>query len=307
VSAVGALPIGLVLGIGSYGALALLRRIVRLDDTLDVFAVHGVGGALGSLALGFQALGFDGGAAHSYSGSLGALRAHEGQLGSQLVGLLAASGWSLLGTHLVLLLMSEGDLSAMRRERSRAPPPPRSQPPPSPQLPSQPQPGGAPPRRLVAIASEEGVDEDGRLLEECMESLRALLKVRAEGGFDQKLYDDFSTRLVQLSDEHLRDVYLALMAVYIEEADASVLERLGISQMSDMVVGFAEMMTIKIGEMIDLPRHVRLQNHQAKVRQQESQTREREQNVHKQREKVFPRSNPFSPHVAPPVSQMTPI
>ncbi len=47
----GALVIGLVVGGLGYGA-TLLRSRLRIDDALDVFAVHGVGGMFGAVATG---------------------------------------------------------------------------------------------------------------------------------------------------------------------------------------------------------------------------------------------------------------
>ena len=47
----GALVIGLAVGGICYGA-TLLRERLRVDDALDVFAVHGVGGTFGAIATG---------------------------------------------------------------------------------------------------------------------------------------------------------------------------------------------------------------------------------------------------------------
>jgi Amt family ammonium transporter len=51
VTAGGALAIGLAVGFICYSA-TLLRERLRVDDALDVFAVHGVGGTFGALATG---------------------------------------------------------------------------------------------------------------------------------------------------------------------------------------------------------------------------------------------------------------
>jgi Amt family ammonium transporter len=51
VSAGGALVIGLAVGALCYSA-TLLRERLRVDDALDVFAVHGVGGTFGAIATG---------------------------------------------------------------------------------------------------------------------------------------------------------------------------------------------------------------------------------------------------------------
>ena len=51
VTAGGALVIGLAVGMICYSA-TLLRERLRIDDALDVFAVHGVGGTFGAIATG---------------------------------------------------------------------------------------------------------------------------------------------------------------------------------------------------------------------------------------------------------------
>ena len=51
VTAGGAVLIGLAVGVLCYSA-TLLRERLRIDDALDVFAVHGVGGTFGALATG---------------------------------------------------------------------------------------------------------------------------------------------------------------------------------------------------------------------------------------------------------------
>jgi len=49
------IPIGIIGSACSFGALALKRKVYIIDDTLDAFACHGVGGVVGSLLLGFFA------------------------------------------------------------------------------------------------------------------------------------------------------------------------------------------------------------------------------------------------------------
>ena len=55
VGPVGALVIGVLAAIVCYGAVVLIRGRLHIDDSLDVFAVHGVGGMLGSLLIPFLA------------------------------------------------------------------------------------------------------------------------------------------------------------------------------------------------------------------------------------------------------------
>ena len=52
VGPVGALIIGLSAGVTCYTATAYIKRILKIDDSLDVFPVHGVGGILGTLLAG---------------------------------------------------------------------------------------------------------------------------------------------------------------------------------------------------------------------------------------------------------------
>jgi Amt family ammonium transporter len=50
------LILGLVGGGACYLAVDLIRVKMKIDDSLDVFAVHGVGGILGSLLVAYLAL-----------------------------------------------------------------------------------------------------------------------------------------------------------------------------------------------------------------------------------------------------------
>jgi Amt family ammonium transporter len=51
----GALIIGFSAGILCFGATNYLKRVLKIDDSLDVFSVHGVGGILGTLLVGIFA------------------------------------------------------------------------------------------------------------------------------------------------------------------------------------------------------------------------------------------------------------
>jgi ammonium transporter, Amt family len=81
VTAGGAVVIGLAVGAICYSA-TLLRERVRIDDALDVFAVHGVGGTFGALATGVLAVAAVGGVS-------GAIEGNVRQLGVQLVAVVA--------------------------------------------------------------------------------------------------------------------------------------------------------------------------------------------------------------------------
>src|SRR6476661_7829486 len=85
VGVAGALFIGLVVGGLCYSA-TLLRSRLKIDDALDVFAVHGVGGMFGAIATGIFATA---GVQQAYTGLL------EGN-GQQLINQLIAVGATIL-------------------------------------------------------------------------------------------------------------------------------------------------------------------------------------------------------------------
>ena len=88
----GALLIGLAGGLLCYFAVHLIRVKLKVDDSLDVFAVHGVGGMLGILILPVLSAEFLGGTG-------------DGIFMTQLVGTLAAVAWSAIASFLILLVL----------------------------------------------------------------------------------------------------------------------------------------------------------------------------------------------------------
>ena len=92
-----ALAIGVGAGTFCYFAVRLRARL-RLDDSLDVVGVHGVGGAWGAIATGIFAVAAVGGAN-------GALHGNIGQLGTQFVAVGATMGYSFAVTLLILKVL----------------------------------------------------------------------------------------------------------------------------------------------------------------------------------------------------------
>jgi len=88
----GALLIGLAGGLICYFAVNLIRVKLKIDDSLDVFAVHGVGGILGILILPFLSAKFLGGTG-------------EGVFTTQLIGTAAVIAWSAIASFVILLLL----------------------------------------------------------------------------------------------------------------------------------------------------------------------------------------------------------
>ena len=92
-----AIVIGFIAGAVCYGAI-LLRERLKIDDALDVWAVHGVGGTLGVLLTGVFAVTAIGGAS-------GLIEGNAGQVGTQLVAIAATWIYSAVATLIILKLV----------------------------------------------------------------------------------------------------------------------------------------------------------------------------------------------------------
>jgi ammonium transporter, Amt family len=55
VGPMGAIILGIVAGVVCFWAVSGLKRMFGYDDSLDVFGVHGVGGIVGAIGVGFLA------------------------------------------------------------------------------------------------------------------------------------------------------------------------------------------------------------------------------------------------------------
>ena len=92
----GALVIGIAAGAVCLFATTFMKQKLKIDDTLDVFPVHGVGGALGTILTGVFA-----------SSALGVFSGQEGisipsQLGVQALGVLVVVAYTAVGTWVLL-------------------------------------------------------------------------------------------------------------------------------------------------------------------------------------------------------------
>ncbi len=92
----GGLICGLAGGIACYYAVDVIRNRMKIDDSLDVMAVHGVGGALGTLLVAFLALPAFAGAGLAEGTSA------VSQLGVQALGVVAVSLWSGLASFVII-------------------------------------------------------------------------------------------------------------------------------------------------------------------------------------------------------------
>ena len=91
--------IGLGAGVFCYTAIQLTKRL-RVDDALDVFGVHGVGGAWGAIATGIFATVTINGAAKD-----GLLAGNPGQLGIQAIAVGVVILYSAVMTFVILKLI----------------------------------------------------------------------------------------------------------------------------------------------------------------------------------------------------------
>ena len=93
-----AVIIGLSAGVVCYVATSYIKRSLKIDDSLDVFPVHGVGGILGTLFAGL------------FVGTLGGVGLAEGmtvggQLWVQFIGVAATFVWCAVLTWIILKLI----------------------------------------------------------------------------------------------------------------------------------------------------------------------------------------------------------
>jgi ammonium transporter, Amt family len=96
ISPAGALILGGIAALPSYFAISLRSR-TRIDDSLDVFAGHGVGGLTGALLTGIFAQKL-----WNPAGSDGLLFGNPGQLALQTLGCLSSATYAGLMTFLIL-------------------------------------------------------------------------------------------------------------------------------------------------------------------------------------------------------------
>ena len=96
----GGLILGLAGGVACYIAVDILRVRMKIDDSLDVFAVHGVGGILGSLLLAWLALPAFGGLGLADDISA------TSQFGVQLLSVAITIGWTVIASYVILRVIN---------------------------------------------------------------------------------------------------------------------------------------------------------------------------------------------------------
>jgi len=95
----GALVIGFIAGIVCFNAVILIKQKWKIDDSLDVFPVHGVGGILGTMMAGVFAsneLGLFSGQGLAEGMTIGS------QLGVQFIGVVSVFTYTAIATYIIL-------------------------------------------------------------------------------------------------------------------------------------------------------------------------------------------------------------
>jgi Amt family ammonium transporter len=99
VGPLGALVIGVTAGLVCFVATNYMKRTLRVDDSLDVFPVHGVGGIIGTLLTGVFAATALGGVGFAEGVTMGK------QVMTQLTGIFVTAAWSGIVTFILLKLV----------------------------------------------------------------------------------------------------------------------------------------------------------------------------------------------------------
>jgi Amt family ammonium transporter len=95
-----AVLLGVAAGGVCYGAIQLVKQKLHIDDSLDVFAVHGVGGMLGSILLAIFISADLGGTGYAEGVTMASM------LGTQALGVGVTALWSLIATAVLALGVS---------------------------------------------------------------------------------------------------------------------------------------------------------------------------------------------------------
>lgn len=96
------IAIGVIAGVVTYLALFLRSKRSRIDDTLDVWAAHGMGGLVGALLTGV----FAESAISGIAGANGALFGNPGQIVVQLLAVGASLTYSFVVTFILLKILT---------------------------------------------------------------------------------------------------------------------------------------------------------------------------------------------------------
>lgn len=114
VGPVASIAIGILAGIVTYLMLLLRSKRTKIDDTLDVWAAHGMGGVTGALLTGIFAE-----KAINSAGNNGLLFGNPGQLGTQALAILVTVVYSFVVTFILLKLLTPLGLRVSEKEEAQ--------------------------------------------------------------------------------------------------------------------------------------------------------------------------------------------
>jgi Amt family ammonium transporter len=95
-----AIGFGIAASVICYFAIQLVKQKLKIDDSLDVFAVHGVGGITGSLLLAVAISPSLGGTGYATGQTM------AGQLVAQIAGIGVVAAWSIVASVIIALMVS---------------------------------------------------------------------------------------------------------------------------------------------------------------------------------------------------------
>ena len=98
VGPIGGLVIGLISGGVCYYMVNIVKETFKIDDSLDVFAVHGIGGLLGILLIPFLTAENYGGIGYDEGSSFGDL------MTTQIIGVISVGLFTLVGSIILLVI-----------------------------------------------------------------------------------------------------------------------------------------------------------------------------------------------------------
>jgi len=95
-----AIVFGILATVCCYPMIQLIKQKLKIDDSLDVFAVHGIGGITGSILLAIFISPSLGGTGYAEGMSMGS------QLGAQLLGVGVVALWSAIASAIIAVMVS---------------------------------------------------------------------------------------------------------------------------------------------------------------------------------------------------------
>lgn len=100
----GALVIGIIGGLLCFNAVMIMKRVLKVEDSLDVFPVHGVGGMTGTLLAGvFASTGLGVFSGQGFAAGISSISA---QVYVQFIGVAATVIYTAIATFVILKVIN---------------------------------------------------------------------------------------------------------------------------------------------------------------------------------------------------------